>query len=225
MHKMSMKPWIRIVAELSLDGHTTIGVNKSSRTFFSFQSPEVKHFTHVERAKFDAVMVGANTIRIDNPFLTVRAVKKRSPIRIVVSSRGELPLSSHIFTDGHATLLVVSEACPILLRHKYMELGIELLVMGRGSIDFEALMLALYKKGIKNLIVEGGAKILTKLCELDLIDELIIKTIPIIVGDGRAPTLLSGQQEFNIRSVKRMHLEKVTNIGDVIVGQYVRRKK
>jgi 5-amino-6-(5-phosphoribosylamino)uracil reductase/2,5-diamino-6-(ribosylamino)-4(3H)-pyrimidinone 5'-phosphate reductase len=153
----------------------------------------LKAWFHGRRAAADAIMVGANTVRIDDPELTVRYAEGRSPLRVIPSSDGRLPLESRLLNDAFPTLVVVSrratDEAVAALRAKAR---VEVMVCGEDRVDLVALMSMLEARGIERMVVEGGSSLLAGLFAADLVSRIIIKHIPVIAGAPDAPTYLGG---------------------------------
>src|ERR1700712_331849 len=91
---------ITTLSELTIDGKLALHRASSSKELFDYSTDELKVWFHGQRALCDAIMVGANTVRVDDPSLTVRYVEGRSPLRVIPSSDGLLPLISPLLNDG-----------------------------------------------------------------------------------------------------------------------------
>jgi 5-amino-6-(5-phosphoribosylamino)uracil reductase len=104
------RPTVTGYAEVSADGKTTHRRGSSSKDMMSFEDDDVRYYRHQLRATSDAIMVGSNTIRIDDPSLTARYAPGRNPLRVVPSCDGNIPLESQILNDGGATLIAVGES-------------------------------------------------------------------------------------------------------------------
>ncbi len=155
------------------------------------------------RAGCDAILVGANTVRRDDPRLLVRSEVRRlarvadglppSPLRVTVTRSGELSPDARFFA-GEAESVVY------------------------GSLD-EALK-ALTERGVRRLLVEGGSAVLTELFATDRVDELQLAVAPFFVGDGAAPRFV-GSAAFPHSARHRMRLADVEQVGDVVVLRYL----
>lgn len=151
--------------------------------------PESLVFAHTLRARHDAIMVGVNTVLIDNPRLTVRHVAGRDPLRVVVDSALRTPSTAAVLADGAAagTLLAVTARAPSERIAAVQQLGARVLVLPAdhaGHVDLAALLHALYENGIGSLMVEGGAALLTALLRARLADRLAVCVAPKILGVG-----------------------------------------
>jgi riboflavin-specific deaminase-like protein len=183
---------ITTLSELTIDGKLALHRTSSSKELFDYSTDELKAWFHGQRALCDAIMVGANTVRVDDPLLTVRHAEGPNPLRVIPSSDGLLPLTSALLNDGLATLVATSEAAqPATLAALAAKPGVEVVRCGQTEVDLAALMGILAARGIRSLIVEGGSTLLSSLFGHDLVSRIIIKHIPIISGDPEAPTYLT----------------------------------
>lgn len=152
------------------------------------------------RASSDAILVGANTIRVDNPRLKVRSERRRAerearglpanPWRVALLGSGTLDPSANFFADPNH-------------------------VVYRGE-ELSAVVSDLYDKGVRRLMVEGGSAIHTAFLTEGLADELLVAIAPIFVGDRRAPRFVND----GTFPGGRMVLGDVSKVGDVVVLQY-----
>ena len=183
---------ITTLSELTIDGKLALHRTSSSKELFDYSTDELKAWFHGQRALCDAIMVGANTVRVDDPQLTVRHAAGRSPLRVIPSSDGLLPLGSTLLNDGLPTLVATSKTAqaPAVAALKAKP-GVEVVCCGETEVDLVALMAILAARGLRTLIVEGGSTLLSSLFGNDLVSRIIIKHIPIISGDPEAPTYLS----------------------------------
>ena len=184
---------ITTLSELTIDGKLSLGPSASSKDLFLYSTDELKAWFHAQRAASDAIMVGANTVRTDDPELTVRYVEGRNPLRVIPSSDGHLPPDCNILKDGVPTLVAVSQrALPETIAALETLDHIEVTVCGEDRVDLTALMTILERRGVKRMIVEGGSELLSSLFEAELVSRIIIKHIPVIAGHPDAPTYLNG---------------------------------
>ena len=184
---------ITTLSELTIDGKLSLGKSASSKDLFLYSTDELKAWFHTQRAASDAIMVGANTVRTDDPELTVRHVRGRNPLRVIPSSDGRLPPDCTLLNDGVPTLIAVSErataeAIAALRSHDH----VEVVVCGEDQVDLEALMALLDERDVQRLIAEGGSELLSSLFKAQLVSRIIIKHIPVIAGSPDAPTYLNG---------------------------------
>ena len=105
----NVKPHVLMMSEITVDGKLTLKKGASSKILMKYMDPETDILLHKTRADYDAIMVGSNTINIDNSFLTVRHVEGKSPLRVIPSSRADIPPDSNVLGPDAPTLIAVSE--------------------------------------------------------------------------------------------------------------------
>jgi diaminohydroxyphosphoribosylaminopyrimidine deaminase/5-amino-6-(5-phosphoribosylamino)uracil reductase len=178
-------PYIIVKIAQSKDG--IINSSGSQRTKITSDNADI--FVHHQRSIFDAVLVGANTINVDNPKLTVRKVEGRNPIRVVLDGMLTSNINANVYNDEWRnqtwvfTSKTADDAKKEMLRHRDVKI-IEMFSNSHGKLDIGVVMRLLYSKKISSVFVEGGADIFSQFIRKDLIDELIILEAPIILGEG-----------------------------------------
>jgi diaminohydroxyphosphoribosylaminopyrimidine deaminase/5-amino-6-(5-phosphoribosylamino)uracil reductase len=190
-------PYVTLKFAQTLDGRIATATGDSRW----ISSPSSLRLAHRLRAIHDAILVGAGTIRADNPKLTCRLVKGRDPLRIVMDSRLTLPIDSEIFSDGGKTLAICTGCAPAkkrtLLRQRGVDVA-EIAGTNRNQPALSALLRKLGQREITSLLVEGGAGIATAFLQENLVDQLLIIVAPKIVGSG-------------INSIGNIGIEKMAN--------------
>ena len=106
------RPHILMMSEITADGKLTLKKGASSKILMKYMAHETEILLHETRAAYDAIMVGANTIRIDNSFLTVRLVPGKSPLRVIPCSMADIPLDANVLGPDARTLIAVCRTCP-----------------------------------------------------------------------------------------------------------------
>jgi len=199
------RPYTLIVSEVTVDGKLTLRRGYSSKEIMKFMDEEATRYLHQIRAKVDAIMVGAETIRTDNPFLTVRHVEGKNPIRIIPTRTANIPVDANVLGKDAPTIIITTEmADPKKI--KELEDKAEILICGEDEIDFIKLMEKLRQRGIKNLMVEGGSTLNWNLLKLGLVDEIRLIHMPFIVGGKDTPTLVDGEGFKSLQDVVKLHL-------------------
>lgn len=216
-------PHVTTVSELTIDGKLSLGAGGSSKALFDFYGDELRAWFHAQRAAHDAIMVGAGTVRCDDPELTVRFATGANPLRVVPTSDGALPLSSRLLNDGLATLVAVSaRATPATTAALCAKPGVEVVQCGESQVDLLTLMDVLDARGLRSLMVEGGSRLLHSLFEADLVDRIIIKHIPVISGAADAPTYLGPGNGASRLALSRWRLSDLFAKSGVGVSVYER---
>lgn len=217
-----LRPHVMVMSAVTLDGKVTIRRGMTSGSFAPLVSVDIAKRHHLERASVDAVLVGANTVVIDDPSLTVRAVAGRNPARVVPDPEGVIPLHAKILTDGKApTIIAVSETTPEQRCSDLRRLGAEVVVCGAGPfVDLRSLLTRLYNRGIRRLMVEGGATINWVFLKEGLVDELAVFKLPLVVGGCGTTTFAEGSEPSSVEQVVLLGRPDVELIGDVLLLRY-----
>jgi diaminohydroxyphosphoribosylaminopyrimidine deaminase / 5-amino-6-(5-phosphoribosylamino)uracil reductase len=179
------RPAVTVSYAQTLDGRLATADGSSQW----ISSPESLRFAHILRAKHEAIMVGAGTACRDDPRLTVRLVPGKDPIRVVVDSTLRTPLTAAVLAHGAAagTVLAVTERAPADRCAEATHLGATVLrlpVETEGRVDLKALLSELYASGVRSVLVEGGAALITSLLCNRLVDRLAVCVAPKILGSG-----------------------------------------
>ena len=203
------RPWVRMKIAASLDGRTAL-LNGRSQWI---TGAEARRDGHAWRARACAVLTGIGTVMDDNPQLTVREVETlvqpiRQPIRVVVDSRLETPLSAKVLGPG---TLIAAAAGNAPGAKMLADEGAEVVVLpnAAGKVDLAALMGELARRGINEVHVEAGHKLNGSLLQEGLVDELVVYLAPHILGEAargmfHLPALedLAGRRELAFTDVR-----------------------
>jgi diaminohydroxyphosphoribosylaminopyrimidine deaminase / 5-amino-6-(5-phosphoribosylamino)uracil reductase len=163
--------------------------------------------THRLRALADAVIVGANTVRQDNPRLTVRHCSGDQPVRVVLDANLALPRDRDVFCDGAAQTLVLAAADRVAKQTRIGQAEIVPLAREGERLAPAAIRTALAGRGLYWLFLEGGGVTVSRFLAAGALDRLQIALAPVILGSGR-PSLqlpeipaLSGALRPRVRHV------------------------
>jgi len=162
----------------SLDGRiaTTSGASRW------ISGPDDIAHTHRLRALFDAVVVGARTVRADDPRLTTRAVEGPSPVRVVLDPRRRLDARFQVFRDGSETLLLCAEDAPGPDRLGHAQV-VRLPHTG-DTLCPDAILAALAARSLHRVFVEGGGVTVSRFLAAGVLDRLPVTIAPLLLGDG-----------------------------------------
>jgi diaminohydroxyphosphoribosylaminopyrimidine deaminase/5-amino-6-(5-phosphoribosylamino)uracil reductase len=162
----------------SLDGR--IAVASGASHWISGQE-DIVH-THRLRALFDAVVIGAGTVRADDPQLTTREVEGPSPVRVVLDTDRRLDADYRVFREGPETLLL----CAIDARggDRIGRAPVLRLPRAREGLDIAGVLAALAKRGLRRVFVEGGGITVSRFLAAGALDRLHVTIAPLLIGSG-----------------------------------------
>jgi len=209
------RPYVILSAAISIDGKIA---TRTRRSNLSSRKDLIR--VHNLRKSVDAVLVGKNTVNIDDPLLTVRYVKGNNPIRVILDSKGSLSTKSNVIKTAKniPTILVVSENSPRNVE-KFTMKGVQVIRCGKKKIDIKKLLKILRKKGIKKIVVEGGGITNWYFFKEKLVDEIVVTITPYILGGSTAISLVEGVGFGKISN--SFKLKKIEKIQNEIVLHYV----
>ncbi len=168
-----------VVAQLgqSLDGRIATPTGESR---WINREAALDHL-HRLRASVDAVVVGVGTVLADDPMLNVRRVPGRHPARVIIDPNGRLPHGIKCLNDDGVRRFVV-RACDAPMPD-----GIDVIRLPRAAqqIDPASIVAALFERGLKRLLIEGGARTISQFIDADAVDRLHVLVAPMIIGSGQ----------------------------------------
>lgn len=219
---MLEKPFVQLMSAISLDGKLTLGRGLSSSGLMPFVPAAVSEEHHKGRAAVDAIMVGATTVVIDNPSLTVRGVEGKNPIRVVPDPEGVIPIDSKLFNDEKAqTIVAVTNQSPTFYVNKLKEKGISVISCGSQKfVDLKILLSKLKDLGVTSLMVEGGATLINLFLTQSLVDEINIFLIPVVVGVSSAPSFSESLSSQENNTPIKLSLKGLKELGDCLLLTY-----
>jgi len=206
LNKIKNRPKITLKMASTLDGKIT----SSKKKWISNSSS--RKIVHHLRSNNDAILVGSNTVKIDNPRLTCRinGLENTSPIRIVINRKLDLTEDFHIITDRSVKTILISslnkEQIPKHLKKK----NIEIINIKNEKFNLKTILKEISSFGINNLLVEGGARMAGFFLKSKFVDELIIFRNNIIVGDAEL-SLIKFNGSYNEEEFQLKKLMKLKN--------------
>jgi 5-amino-6-(5-phosphoribosylamino)uracil reductase len=221
---MADRPYTLMSCSMSLDGYL------DSSTVRRLALSNDADFDRVDavRAGCDAILVGANTIRNDDPRLLVKSATRRaerlalgqpaSPVKVTITRAGELDPDAQFFVTGDSDRIVY---CPSdAVAETQRRLGSRATVVDAGAdVDLRRVGADLSARGIDRLMVEGGGQTNTSFLTAELVDQLDLVVAPFFVGDPLAQRFV-GAGRFPWSVQRRATLADVQQIGDVVLLRY-----
>jgi 5-amino-6-(5-phosphoribosylamino)uracil reductase len=220
---MAIRPYVTLSAAVSLDGR----LDDASRDRLVLSNQRDFDRVDHERAGADAILIGATTLRRDNPRLLVTSAARRAgriaagkpeyPLKVAVSGSAELdPALAFWHCGGEKLVFTVDHAVDRARR----TLGTLAAVVSTGPVlGWPLLLDELGRRGVEKLLVEGGGTVHSQLLALDLADELHLVVAPLLVGEAAAPVFL-GPAPYPGGPTARMRLLETRPIGDVVLLRY-----
>jgi 5-amino-6-(5-phosphoribosylamino)uracil reductase len=218
------RPYVLLSCGVSIDGYLDDATEK--RLMLSNDAD----FDRVDavRAGCDAILVGARTVRQDNPQLLVRSADRRdvraasglwpTPVKVTLTGSGDLDPKAQFFTAGDVDKLVYC-ATPALDTARTRLAPVATVVDGGDPVDLHRVVTDLGRRGVRRLMVEGGGTIHTQFLCSGLADELHLVIAPFFVGDSRAPRFVH-DGGFPCGPDRPAVLAEVRKIGDVVLLRY-----
>ena len=193
------RPFVFINAAMSADGK--ISTVKRTQTRIS----GTEDFERVDalKAGSDAIMVGIGTVLADNPSLTVKSKKRRekrkkegkdeNPWRIVVDGKARTPIDAEVLNKGEGKRIIAVSQRAIVEDIDKLGEKADIMVCGTEEVDLKKLLYDLWLRGVRRLMVEGGATLNWSLISQRLVDEIYTYIGNMILGGKTAPTLVDGE--------------------------------
>lgn len=175
-----MRPYIIIFSTMTIDGKI------ASKDYYSELScPFDKMRLHLLRSEVDAVVVGANTVKIDNPKLLLKYVKGKNPLRVILTSSLDVDQNSNLFNTPPPTI-VYTYAKNVNEKRQIIKVLQEKGVIIRGLEDLSPCKISedMYSLGIRKVLIEGGGKTIWNFIKDGCYDEIRITISPKIFGNG-----------------------------------------
>lgn len=211
-----MKPFVLLNSAMTVDGKIA---TENSSMKISGEQDLIR--VHELRKKYDAIMVGINTVIVDNPKLTIhkiKASKKDNPIRIIIDSKGRTPSDALVLNNDAKTIIIVSKKAP---KKNLEKLGkkCDILVCGNEQVNLKEAMRKLYLEGIRSILLEGGSTLNFSMFKEGLIDEVSICIGSKILGGSTSKTFVDGEG-FEPENCVKLELKNIEKIDNDVVLSY-----
>ena len=206
-------------AAISIDGKISTRTNDSK-----ISSKEDSIRLHKLRSKVDAILIGKNTLLQDDPLLTVRHTKGKNPIRVILDSKGTIPITSRIIKTSSEipTIIVVSKKITDKNLLKLKKLPVEIIVSGENSVNLKLLMKKLSTKKIKTILVEGGGTVNWEFIKNNIFDELIVTISPYLIGGNDSTSFVEGKGFAKITNSPKLKLKSIKRLKNYLVLNYLK---
>jgi 5-amino-6-(5-phosphoribosylamino)uracil reductase len=219
---VASRPYVLLSCAVSIDGYLD---DTTGRRLVLSNDEDLDRVDAV-RAGCDAILVGANTIRRDDPRLLVRSPERQaarrsrglpgSPVKVTLTGQGDLAPGYRFFTTGDAAKLVYA-ATPAVDKLRERLGGVATVLDAGEPPDLTRVLSDLAGRGIARLMVEGGPGVLSQVLRAGLADELHLAVAPLLVGDPGAP-------RFPGDAIGQATLAEVRRMGGVVLLRYELRK-
>jgi diaminohydroxyphosphoribosylaminopyrimidine deaminase/5-amino-6-(5-phosphoribosylamino)uracil reductase len=214
-------PFVTAKFAISLDGKMATWSGDSHW----ISCEESRRFVHRMRRASDAIMVGVNTIVMDDPRLTVReGQSEKYPLRIIVDSKGRVLPTARVFSEPGKTMVATAPGVAPETVNELKNVGAEVVEMPswKSMVDLNALLTELGRRNITSVLVEGGSTLLGTLFDGCLVDKVVAFIAPVIIGGEDAKSAVGGQGAHRIGQALQLSRIKVERCGkDVMVMGYL----
>ncbi len=206
------RPWVTLKLATTLDGRIATATGQSQW----ITGPDARRLVHMQRARHDAVMVGAGTVRADDPSLTVRGLGiDRQPVRVVVSRRMDLPADCVLTRTARETPVWLCHGQDVTTRlQPWSEAGVQMVpcAVEHGQVSVVSALTALAERGLTRVFCEGGGALAASLLLADVVDELVVFTAGMGIGAEGMPAL-GAMGIDTLSDAPRFALAEVTQVG------------
>lgn len=218
-HHLRGLPFVQLKGAVTLDGRIATRTGDSRW----ITGPEARTEAHRLRKASDAVLVGVGTVLADDPELTVRHIRGRDPLRVVLDSALRTPLSAKLVQHRStaATLILHGPDAPAEKRAALSALpGVELVEVPRaagGGLDLDAALREIAGRDCVRLLVEGGAQLHGALVDGGFVDCVAVFVAPVLLGDADAVPLARGRGVDSITNALRLTDVSIKRLGDDVL--------
>lgn len=216
-------PFVTLKAAMSLDGKIATAGGESKW----ITGERARALGHRLRGRHDAIVVGVGTVLADDPELTVRLARGRSPRRVVVDSRGRTPPTARLLrADDRPAVIAVTEAAPSSRREALSAAGAEVWVApaAGGRVHLGWVLRRLADEGANSALIEGGGTLGAAALAAGLVDRVYFFVAPLLIGGKEACTPLEGDGAACLAEAWRLQAVKVRRVGEdlLVMGDVVR---
>ena len=220
------EPFVIMKAAMSLDGKIATRTGESQW----ITGPAARERVHQLRSALTGIMVGVQTVIMDDPQLTSRIPGGKNPLRIIVDSTLRIPLEAKVLQnqDVAKTLIATTERADRNKAALLEAAGIEILTVPAkdGRTDLKALMSALGERGIDSILLEGGATLNFSALEADIVDKVQVYIAPKLIGGETAKTPVGGDGIEKLCQAFSVIELKASTVGeDILLEGYISKNE
>ncbi len=212
----SGQPCLTLKMAMTFDGKIA---DKSGRSKW-ITGPAARERVQEMRRAADAIMVGAGTVKADNPSLLPRPARGRKPWRVIVDGMGRSSVGAHVYNDTAAdrTILFTTERAPSEKIKKWEGKGVDVVCRASktGNITMRSIMKDLGRRGLLHVLCEGGGNLAASLVKESCVDEYAFFMAPAILGGINAVPPVGGRG-FRIADRRELCWEKIERIGNDVL--------
>ena len=211
------RPTVWVNCAASLDGRLAFAGGKRAH----LSGPEDLERVQRLRASADAILVGVGTVVKDDPSLRVHwellgKPPGRNPTRVIVDASGRTPTGARVLDGSTPTIVATSERSK-----RVFPSHVRTIVAGATRVDLARLFSTLYDLGIRSLLVEGGAEILSSVLRAHLFDRFTIYYAPTVIGGATAPPVVSGPETLGPDGATMFELDRLERVGAGYFATYL----
>ena len=210
------RPAVSVKIASSLDGASALSNGESQW----ITNQQARDYGHLLRARHDAILIGAGTLRHDNPALTCRlaGMENRSPLPVIIGGKQPLPSSCKIFESGQKLVLALPKGQKIPSLPATAQL-LQLKSKSEGEIDLSQLLQELRQIGLTRVLVEGGPRVIASFLRAGLVDDLYWFKAPLLLG-GDAQASVANLGLDKLAKAPQLILQKRIMLGSNHCEQY-----
>lgn len=209
----TQRPYVTLKTGVSLDGKIATAAGESKW----ITGEDAREDVHRYRHRHDGILIGVNTVLMDNPQLTTRLPEGgKNPLRIILDTHLRTPLDANVVTDGLARTMIIvgnsvaQEKISLYTAHEL----VEVVQLHTATIIVEDVLDLLGERELASLFVEGGARVNDSFLRSGLINEFIVYIAPKLIGGTKAPTSIGGEGIHALQSALQMDITRVERLGN-----------
>jgi len=217
------KPYVILKSAMTIDGKIATAAGDSKW----ITNEKSREHVHKMRGYVMAIMVGVNTVIKDNPYLTARIDGLKNPLRVVVDSRGRIPLEANVVIDKSATTIVATtDMMPYKKVKALTDLGVNVVALDKlnGEVDLKKLMDMLGERGIDSVIIEGGGTLNYSALKEGIVDKVMFYIAPKIIGGSNSLTPVEGKGIDLIKDaimIEKLDVKRFDD--DILIEGYIKK--